>query len=192
MKKVLVGLFFVVSSLFAISGQSVYTQNCAACHQMKGMMDMSQMKAMKEKMQTASAEVKAQMKTDMKKKMQESGMKAPPMNMVSMRVKKMKGEDKASFVAFVKDYIVNPSQDKGVCMPMAYKRFGTMPPIGKSLSEAEREAVANWLYTNFKGSWNKSMGGMMCENKNMKCGAGKCGGQSKHSMKCGSGKCGSK
>ena len=81
-------------------------------------------------------------------------------------------------------------------MPMAYKRFGTMPPIGKGLSEAEREAVANWLYTNFKGSWDNSMGGMMCKKNNAgskgKCGSGKCGGKSNKSMKCGAGKCGSK
>ena len=114
MKKSLLTLVFLAGSLFATNGADVYTQKCAMCHQMKGVMDMSQMKAMKEKMQTASAEVKAQMKADMKKKMQESGMKAPPMNMVSMRVKKIKGEDKATFVAFVKDYIVNPSQDKGL------------------------------------------------------------------------------
>lgn len=175
MKKGLFSLLFIASSLFAVSGGDVYTQHCAACHQIKGPMGMAPMKA-------------------------------PPMNMVSMRIKMVKGNDKKAFVAFVKDYIVNPSQDKGVCMPMAYKRFGTMPPIGKGLSVEERDAVAQWLYDNFKGSWKNSMGGKMCESNDMKnasgkcggqgnngmmrCGSGKCGGQNKKSMKCGSGKCG--
>jgi len=170
----------LAASAFALSGQSVYDNKCASCHQMKGMMDMSQMKAMKEKMNMASDEEKAAMKKKMQAKMQESGMKAPPMNMVSMRIKKMKGNDKATFVAFVKDYIQNPSQDKGVCMPMAYKRFGTMPAIGKAMNEEERDAVANWMFDTFKGKWADSKDGKTCDGNNKK------------SMKCGSGKCGSK
>jgi hypothetical protein len=66
-----------------------------------------------------------------------------------------------------------------------------MPAVGKGMSEKERELVAQWLYDNFEGSWKDSMGGMMCENKNMMNGSGKCGGQGNNSMRCGSGKCGS-
>ena len=75
-------------------------------------------------------------------------LKAPPMSMVSFRVKTFypKEED---FVRFVKDYIVDPSPEKGVCMPMTYRMFGVMPPVGKALSEEEREAVARWIYRNF-------------------------------------------
>ena len=113
-------------------------------------------------------------------------MKAPPMPMVSMRLKKMLKNDREKFIAFVEDYIQNPSQEKGFCMPMAYKRFGTMPPIGKTLSKEERATVAAWLYDNYKERWDDSMGGKMCEmkNKTMKCGSGKCGG-AKSSAKCG-------
>ncbi len=190
MKKVLLGLLIASATLFAVSGEEVYKQKCAACHQMQGMMDMSQMKAMRQKMQNATPEERQAMKAKMKKKMHESNMKAPAMQMVSMRLKKMTGS-KEQFVVFVKDYIQSPSQEKGYCMPMAYKRFGVMPPIGKGLSEAERDAVANWLYDDFKGSWDDSMGGKMCQTKNkgMKCGGGKCGGK-KSQMKCGAGKCG--
>jgi mono/diheme cytochrome c family protein len=75
-------------------------------------------------------------------------LKAPPMSMVSYRVKTFypKRED---FVRFVKDYITEPSQEKGVCMPMAYRMFGVMPPVGKGMSEEEKEAVARWLFENF-------------------------------------------
>ena len=112
--------------------------------------------------------------------MHDKSMRAPHMKMVSMRLKSMT-KDRASFIAFVKDYIQNPSKKKGFCMPMAYKRFGTMPPIGKALSAKERKAVAAWLYDAFDGKWEKSKQGMMCERKNnskamMKCGSGKCGG----------------
>jgi len=180
MKTILMSLLLMSSAAFALTGQSVYDNKCASCHQMKGMMEMSQMKMMKEKMKTASDEEKAEMKKKMKAKMDKSGMKAPPMNMVSMRIKKVKGNDKAAFVSFVKDYIVNPSQDKGVCMPMAYKRFGKMPPIGKGMSEEERTLVAQWMYDSFKGKWADSKDGKTCDSNNgkksEKCGSGKCGG----------------
>ncbi|WP_457601624.1 c-type cytochrome [Hydrogenivirga sp.] len=81
-------------------------------------------------------------------------LKAPPMSEVSARVKKFYPEEE-DFVSFVKDYITNPSKDKGVCLPMAYKVFGVMPPIGRTLTEAEKEAVARWLYHNFKESWEE-------------------------------------
>lgn len=104
--------------------------------------------------------------------MKKSNMKAPPMPMVSKRLK-MKLKSREDFIAFVEDYIQNPSQKKGFCMPMAYKRFGTMPPIGKTLTKEERATIAAWLYDNYKGSWGGSMDGKMCEmrNKGMKCGA---------------------
>ncbi len=80
--------------------------------------------------------------------------KAPPMSEVSARVKKFYPSER-EFVEFVKDYITDPSREKGVCMPMAYKLFGVMPPIGRTLSEEEKEAVAIWLYRNFKESWEE-------------------------------------
>ena len=125
--------------------------------------------------------------------MNEKGMRAPHMSMVSQRLKSQL-KDREEFVAFVKEYIQNPSQAKGYCMPMAFKRFGTMPPIGKSLSDVERQAVAEWLYDNFKGKWGNSKESKACgvRNGSMKCGVGKCGGkmQQQKSMKCGAGKCG--
>ena len=193
MKKGLISLLFIASSLFAVSGEGVYTQHCASCHTKDMMMDKNEMMQMRQKMQDATKEEKQAMRQKMKKKMQDSDMKAPTMPMISMRLKHMTGS-KEKFVAFVKDYIQNPSQDKGYCMPMAYKRFGVMPPVGKAMSEEEREVVAQWLYDSFDGSWSESMGGQTCEsgNKEMKKNSGKCGSKSNEGMRCGSGKCGSK
>ena len=191
MKKSLVSLLLVVSSLFALSGEEVYTQHCASCHTKDMMMDMGGMMQWREKMKGATKEERQTMRQKMMNEMQKGDMKAPAMPMISMRIKHMT-DTKEEFVNFVKDYIQNPSQEKGYCMPMAYKRFGVMPPIGKGMSEEERDLVSQWLYDNFEGSWKDSMGGMMCEKKNMKCGSGKCGSKSNEDMRCGSGKCGSK
>lgn len=187
----LLGLLLVSSPLFALNGEEVYTKHCASCHTKDMMMDKSSMMQLREKMQSSTKEEKQAMRQNMMEKMQESDMKAPAMPMISMRLKHMTGS-KEKFVAFVKDYIQNPSQEKGYCMPMAYKRFGVMPPVGKGMSEEERELVAQWLYSNFEGSWNDSMGGMMCEdgNKSMKNGSGKSGSQKNNGMKCAPGKCG--
>lgn len=193
MKKFLVSVLLVASSLFALSGEKVYTQHCASCHTQDMMMSMGSMMDWRKKMQNSNKEEKQTLRQNMMQKMNDHDRKAPSMPMISMRIKHMT-DSKDDFVAVVKDYIQNPSQEKGYCMPMAYKRFGVMPAVGKGMSEEERDLVAQWLYDNFEGSWNDSMGGMMCDKKNskMKCGSGKCGGQNNNNMKCGSGKCGSK
>jgi len=191
MKKLFLGLLITMSALYASGGEEIYKAKCAMCHANKGMMSKQEMQNMRTKMQNATQEERMAMREQMMRKMKKSDMKAPPMPMVSMRLKKMLGNDREKFIAFVEDYIQNPSQEKGFCMPMAYKRFGTMPPIGKTLSKEERTAIATWLYDNYKGNWGGSMDGKMCEMKNrgmksMKCGGGKCGG----AMKKGSAKCG--
>jgi len=190
MKKLFLGVLITMSALYASGGQDIYKAKCAMCHANKGMMNKQEMQNMRTKMQNATQEERMAMREKMMRKMKKSDMKAPPMPMVSKRLK-MKLATRAEFIAFVEDYIQNPSQKKGFCMPMAYKRFGTMPPIGKTLNKEERTTIAAWLYDNYKGSWGGSMNGKMCEMKNrgmksMKCGGGKCGG----AMKKGSAKCG--
>lgn len=165
MIKYLLSSLLLVGSTFAIDGESVYKDKCIQCHQMKGMMDMSEMQAIRKKMQNATPQERQTMKKKMQAKMRESGMKAPAMEMVSLRLKKMIGS-KEEFVAFVKDYIQNPSQEKGYCMARAYKNFGVMPAIGKDMSAEEREVIAVWLYTNFKGSWDNSADTQACSKRN--------------------------
>ncbi|MDF1883185.1 cytochrome c [Sulfurimonas sp. SAG-AH-194-C21] len=110
-------------------------------------------------------------------------MRAPAMPMVSARLKSQI-KSRKEFIAFVKDYIQNPSKDKGLCMPMAYKKFGVMPPVGKGMSAEDRESISAWLYDNYKDS---SMCKMQDKEKKMKCGAGKCGAKTDtKASKCGS------
>jgi hypothetical protein len=165
MLKILLSTFVLVGVVFALDGESVYKDKCMSCHNLKGMMDMSQMKVMRKQMKNASQEERQAMKKKMSEKMQESGMKAPAMEMVSLRIKKMT-TSKAEFLDFVKDYIQYPAQIKGFCMPRAYAKFGVMPPIGKAMSAEEREVVALWLYTNFKGSWDSSKDAAACSKNN--------------------------
>lgn len=165
MFKVLISSMILVVSVYALDGQSVYESKCMSCHKLKGMMDMSQMKEMRKKMKNASKEERQTMKKKMQKKMKANGMKAPAMEMVSLRLKKMT-DSKEKFLLFVDDYIQNPSQDKGFCMPRAYKNFGVMPAIGKGMTKEEREVVSLWLYDNFKGSWDTSADATSCSKGN--------------------------
>ncbi|OYY26154.1 MAG: hypothetical protein B7Y23_09990 [Sulfurovum sp. 16-42-52] len=170
MNKIIVGLLFAAVNLSAnVTGENVYNAKCAECHMLKAPMDMENM----EHMETRQEMMRS--------------MKAPSMAMISAKVKHAVDNDEAAFTAFVIDYIKNPSRDKAVCMPMAIKRFGLMPPIGASMSIEERTAVAVWLYKNFDQKWddNKGMackGGMGMEDKGMM--------QDQNSMRCGAGKCG--
>ena len=115
MKKTILGLLLLGSSLFALSGEAVYVKHCAVCHKM----------------------VKPK-----------TGLLAPPMPAVSKRLQR-DIHSKESFIAFVKDYIQNPSQEKGHCSEKAFKNLGTMPPVGKSLTKEELDVIAVWLYENF-------------------------------------------
>jgi len=81
---------------------------------------------------------------------------APPMNEVAARVKHFFPEEE-DFIEFVVDYITEPAREKGVCKPKAYEVFGVMPPIGKSMSEEDKKAVAYWMYHRYQQTWEEMM-----------------------------------
>jgi len=187
MKKIF-SMFFMLIATLTLSnaqeatGESVFKAKCVACHTLSvkdGMSDEERMKMMKT-------------------------LKAPPMSKVSAKVRNAFNEDVNKSVAFVADYIVNPDANKSLCMPMALKKFGVMPAIGKAMTKEEIEVVSKWLVSNFDEKWSdimetkckgKDKNSPCCagKNKKEKCGTGKCGGEKmpKHpGMKCGSGKCG--
>ena len=119
-----------------------------------------------------------------------SDLKAPPMSKISAKVKHAFDDNKTKSVEFIVDYIQNPSEEKAKCMARAIKNFGVMPPIGKAMSEEERQVVATWVFDNFDEKWeSKDCKSGDCKGKG-KCGDGKCGGDKKADMKCGKGKCG--
>ncbi len=145
MKRIFAGAFALLSVLsleargsedVISKGYSVFESKCASCHPVS--VPPEKLKKIREAVEKGG----------------KPPIKAPPMEEISARVKKFY-PDEESFVRFVSDYITNPSQDKGVCMPMAYKVFGVMPPVGRGMSEEEKEAVARWLYRNFRYTWEE-------------------------------------
>ena len=150
MKKIILTLVFTLISVNAQTKIEIFGTKCAACHH-----------------------------KDMPKKMTKevmSKLKAPPFSKISMKLK-MNFKTQKEFVAFVVDYITNPSIEKSICNARAVKKFGLMPPIGKSMTKKAKEDIANWLYTEFKSD------AKACKSKK----SDKCAGD-----KCASGKCGSK
>jgi len=141
MKKIILTLLFAFVSVNAQNATEIFGTKCAACH-------------------------KENMPENMLKKMMTT-FKAPPMAKVSMKLK-MKFKTQEEFVAFVTDYITNPSKEKAVCSGHAISKFGLMPPVGKSMTKKAKEDIANWLYTNFDGK------GMACKAKGKHSCGGKC------------------
>ena len=124
-------------------GYQVYKAKCSACHMEK--INREEMRQIKMKVMGGG----------------KPPFNAPPMNEVSARLKFF-FKDEESFKNFVKDYITNPSREKGKCMPMAFKMFGVMPPIGKGLTEEEKEAVSTWLYRAFNNKWEEFQNKKKC------------------------------
>jgi len=178
--KTITTILILLSSLLITAnatnaGEEIFKTNCTACHSLKMPRDMNKSQRMK--------------------MMRE--MKAPPIAKVSAKLKHALDNNRTKVIAFVEDYIQNPDANKSLCMPMAVKRFGVMPPV-KGLTKEQRTAVGTWLYDNFKNKWMNSRGACKADmnmTSHMKCGNGKCGGammkaKEKAPMKCGAGKCG--
>jgi cytochrome c5 len=127
-----------------------------------------------------------------------SELKAPPMMKISAKIKHAFDNNKTQFVAFITDYIQDPSEEKAKCMKKAIKNFGLMPAIGKAMSKEEREVVSTWMYDNFDEKWKtKDCKSSDCKRKGKdkekgKCGDGKCGSEKKADMNCTAAKCGAK
>ena len=117
-------------------GYRVYQENCSICHREKA----SLWEFLKARLNVLSGR-------------RPENIDAPPMNLVSARIKEFYPHE-LDFVEFVKDYITNPSKQKGVCQPAAYAFFGTMPPIGQGMAEEDKEAVALWMYYRYSDIWH--------------------------------------
>ena len=167
MKKIFMftSIIFATVTLQAQTGAEIFESKCVSCH-----------------VQTPPAGMMGQRGTpEYREAMMK--LKAPPMMKVTMRLKNA-FDTKEKFVAFVADYIENPTKEKVQCNPRAVENFGLMPAIGKSMSAEERTKVAEWMYDTFKGQ-NACKTCASCDGK----GKGQGNGQGK-GMKCAAGKCG--
>ena len=129
--KPLFALTLLAASLCAADGFDLYKQYCASCHMVR--------LPLEEPARARAFET----------------MKAPTMRMVAMRLKMMinihnEDEDiqKKVTKAFIKEYIDDPGEDYVMCLPEMVERFGVMTPV-VGLSNAEKEAVAEWLWEQF-------------------------------------------
>lgn len=63
-------------------------------------------------------------------------------------------------IAFMKDYLFNPSKDKANCEDFVVRKFGVMPSMKGFVSQEEMDALVPWVYDNYKpekikGSYKK-------------------------------------
>jgi len=119
-------------SLMGADGYKVYQNNCMKCHT---------------EMMTKTEALKS-FKT----------LKAPPMVEVSNKLKnniRTMDDDqdvkRRVVIAFIKDYIDNPSIQYSMCEPMALEKFGVMPSLKGKLNEGQKQAVAEWIYDRYEG-----------------------------------------
>jgi cytochrome c553 len=129
MKKTML-LFVSAAVLSADAGYDVYKKHCAQCH------------------------IELITKEETLKRFKE--LKAPPMVEVSNRLKEnviIQDDDddvkRRVVIAFIKDYVRNPSLEYSMCHPMAIERFGIMPSQKENLTDAQIDAVAEWVYDRY-------------------------------------------
>ena len=120
-------------ALMGADGYKVYKDNCMKCH--------------------AEMMTKADVMKSFK------SLKAPPMIEVANKIKgniHIVDEDadikRRVVIAFIKDYIDNPSIQYSMCEPMALEKFGVMPSLKGKLNEAQKQAVAEWVYDRYEGN----------------------------------------
>ena len=81
-----------------------------------------------------------------------------PAIMGVMRHVKMEYTNKDEAVKFIVDYVLDPQEEKAICMPQKLQRFGLMPSQKGSVTEAELHIITNWIYDNFPPANFRGMG----------------------------------
>ena len=121
----------ILVSLSLSASEALFDTYCVSCH-FKQQITFEQMKA------------------------QRQHIKAPPISVVMERMKKLivvKVDDedvqKAVITAFMKDYILEPSIDKGICHVNCYVQFGTMPSQKGKVPPIKLDKIVSWVYDNY-------------------------------------------
>ncbi|MEA2018340.1 MAG: c-type cytochrome [Campylobacterota bacterium] len=96
--------------------------------------------------------------TKPKNKQEKMKMTAPPisiaMRSVIIGVDAIEGpvsdsELRELSIEFLTDYLKEPSQEKGYCEDMSYKKFGTMPSMKGFMTDKQIDTVVPWVIDNF-------------------------------------------
>jgi cytochrome c len=112
------------SSAVKLDGEELIAQKCAKCHNL-----------------------------DMPPKSYENEV-APSMMAVTFHLKDFitsndPSEHEAKIIAFVKDYVIDPSRDKSFCDKASLDSYGLMPSQKGNVTEDELEAIAHYMYETY-------------------------------------------
>ena len=100
-----------------------------------------------------------------KNKLEKSMMVAPPIKVatrsVIIGVDAIEGpvsdkELRELSIEFLKDYLYEPTRDKGYCEDMSYKKFGAMPSLKGFIKKEELDIVVPWVIDNFAPKKDKN------------------------------------
>jgi mono/diheme cytochrome c family protein len=99
----------------------------------------------------------------------ESKLTAPPI-MGAVRHVKMNYETKEAAVAFIVDYVQNPSKAKAACEAHTIEKFGLMPSLKGAVSEADLKKIAEYIYDTYpngqgRGHGKGHQGGKGCQGE---------------------------
>ncbi len=124
-------LLFILIYFSLSATELLYDEYCVSCH-FKQQITFEQMKAQKQHL------------------------KAPPISVVMERIKafivvNIDDEDvqKAVVIAYMKDYLLEPSIDKGICHANCCVQFGGMPSMKRKVKSEELEEIVSWLYDSY-------------------------------------------
>lgn len=124
-------LIILLTSYTLWASESLFNQYCETCH----LKEKTSFKEMKER---------------------RASLLAPPISIVMQRLKnvidvKIDDDDvkKAVIVAFIKDYVLQPSIDKGACRATCFTQFGVMPSQKGEISSDTIEEIASWAYDTY-------------------------------------------
>ncbi|MEA1954236.1 MAG: hypothetical protein U9O24_07565 [Campylobacterota bacterium] len=81
-----------------------------------------------------------------------------PALMGVMRHIKMTYPNKDKAVAFMVDYILEPSREKAICMPKKIEKFGLMPSQKGNVTKEELTQITSWMFDNFPPADFRGMG----------------------------------
>jgi len=87
----------------------------------------------------------------------ESKLLAPPI-MGAVRHVKEKHDTKEEAVAFLVDYIQNPTKEKAACEAHSIEKFGVMPSLKGAVSPEDLEKIANYVYDTYPNGGGRGEG----------------------------------
>ena len=137
MFKTLTLLSFSLSALLAQDGYEIFQKKCVMCHSMYKPNNMEENK----KIVAPPIPV---------------AMRSVVIGVDAIEEPKDATELKQMSIEFLKDYIKNPSPEKGYCEDKSYKRFGTMPSVKGFISNEQIDIVVPWVYDNYSPKKDKN------------------------------------